>query len=235
MKHIETKQFNYVHDNEKTWSVQDQPYNKLYEYGVRGMTDTELLAVLLQSAPHATILARTLYSEANNNLSNLSNLSASHLTNIKGLTPRKAAMLIAAFEIGRRTQGSAQEKHQIKSSQTVCDLMKPKIGSLQHEEFWLITMNRSNRVIDTHKISQGGMTGTVIDTRIILKKCLDDAATTMIVCHNHPSGNSQPSEADIKITEKLRKAAELLEITLLDHVIVTEGGYFSLADEGMLK
>lgn len=234
MKQIKNEQFNYVHNQQSTWCVQDQPSTKLYEKGVTSLTDTDLIAVLLGGVPNAAILARTLYAEAGNNLFTLATFSLSNLTNFKGLTERKASALVAAFELGRRTQNESNDKLPIKNSETVYNLLKPTIADLQHEEFWLITLNRAHRVIGRYKISQGGLSGTVIDTRIILKKSLDDLACSIIVSHNHPSGNTQPSEADIKITKKLKDAAEILEIKLLDHVIVTKDSYFSLADEGLI-
>ena len=126
------------------------------------------------------------------------------------------------------------EKIPIKSSETVFRLFFPLLGELDHEEFWLLMLNRANRVLGRYKVSQGGLSGTVIDTRIILKKALDVLASSMVVCHNHPSGNNQPSDADVRITEKLKKAAGMLEIKLLDHVIIAGKSYFSFADEGLV-
>jgi len=139
------------------------------------------------------------------------------------------------MELGRRRSGTQQvEKTSIKSSETVFNLFHPLLSDLEHEEFWLLMLNRANRVIGRFKVSQGGLSGTVIDTRIILKKALDNLASSIIVCHNHPSGNLQPSDADVKITEKLKKAAEILEIKLLDHIIIANKSYFSFADEGLI-
>jgi len=142
---------------------------------------------------------------------------------------------MAAMELGRRRSGTPHlEKISIKSSESVFNLFHPLLGDLEHEEFWLLMLNRANRVIGRFKVSQGGLSGTVIDTRIILKKALDNLASSIIVCHNHPSGNNQPSDADVKITEKLKKAAGILEIKLLDHVIIADKAYFSFADEGLI-
>ena len=149
--------------------------------------------------------------------------------------PAKAITLLAALEIGRRRSGMHQvEKVPVKSSDTVFNLFHPLLGDLDHEEFWLLMLNRANRVLGKYKVSQGGLSGTVIDTRIILKKALNNLASSIIVCHNHPSGNIQPSDADVKITGKLKKAAEMLEIKLLDHVIIADKSYFSFADEGLI-
>lgn len=234
MKQTDSKTINYKHDTDSTWCVQDQPSAKLSNMGTQGMTDTELIAVLLQGMPHATILARTLFKKANNDLPTLATFNLNRLVNIDGLTPKKAATLVAAFALGRRSQAAPKDKIPVRSSQTVYDLFRPTMADLQHEEFWLITMNRANRILGKHKISQGGLSGTVIDTRIILKKSLDDLAASIIVCHNHPSGNIQPSDADINITKKLKSAAEVMEIQTLDHVIVANGGYYSFADEGLI-
>jgi DNA repair protein RadC len=142
---------------------------------------------------------------------------------------------MAAMELGRRRSGTHHmEKVTIKSSESVFSLFHPLLGDLEHEEFWLLMLNRANRVIGRFKVSQGGLSGTVIDTRIILKKALDNLASSIIVCHNHPSGNNQPSDADVKITEKLKKAAGILEIKLLDHIIIADKSYFSFADEGLI-
>ena len=234
MKQTDSKKINYKHDTDSTWCVQDQPSTKLTTMGTQGMTDTELIAVLLQGMPHATIRARTLYEKANNDLATLATFNLSRLINIDGLTPKKAATLVAAFALGRRAQAAPQDKIPVKSSETIYNLFKPTLADLQHEEFWLITLNRANRILDRHKISQGGLSGTVIDTRIILKKSLDDLASSIIVLHNHPSGNTQPSDADVKITNKLKIAAETMEIKILDHVIIANNGYFSFAAEGLV-
>jgi DNA repair protein RadC len=233
-KQIDSKQINYKHHIDKTWCVEDQPANKLVNMGANSLTDTELVAILLNGTPNASEVARTLYHKAENNLSTLSHFSVEQLVNVEGIGSKKAAVINAAFELGRRNVNNSKPHDQIKSSQSVNDLMAPLIADIQHEEFWLLCLNRTNKVIGRYKISQGGLSGTVIDTRIILKKSIDVLASSIIVCHNHPSGNKQPSEADIKITDKLKKAAETLEIKLLDHVIVTTEGHFSFADEGLL-
>jgi DNA repair protein RadC len=173
---------------------------------------------------------------AGNSLHQLGRQGIEELVRIKGVGTAKAITLIAAMELGRRRASlHSAEKIPVKSSETVYQLFHPIIGDLEHEEFWLLMLNRANRVLGRYKVSQGGLSGTVIDTRIILKKALDNLASSIIVCHNHPSGNNQPSEADLKITEKLKKAAEMLEIKLLDHVIIADKSYFSFADEGLIS
>jgi DNA repair protein RadC len=226
----------YDPNNEKTWAVNDLPQEKLQHMGMDTLSDTDLLACLLTGASNPVTTARTLYSEAKNDLNNLATFSMVDLQKIEGIGFGKATLIRCAFELGKRKQLTPQTpKMSIKSSETVSNLMQPLLGDLQHEEFWLLTLNRANKIIDKYKISQGGLSGTVIDTRIILKKALDDLASSIIVVHNHPSGNNQPSDADIKITEKLNKAAKHLEIKLLDHIIVGQkDSYFSFADDGLI-
>ncbi len=221
-----------------TWAVEERPREKVMANGVQYLSDSELLAILLGSGTKnvtAVELARQVLKGAGNNLHNLGRQGLSELVRIKGIGPAKAITLLAALELGRRRAGMTHpEKIPIKSSETVFSIFHPLMGDLEHEEFWLLMLNRANRVLGRHKVSQGGLSGTVIDTRIILKKALDNLASSIIVCHNHPSGNKQPSDADVKITEKLKKAAEILEIKLLDHVIIADKSYFSFADEGLL-
>ena len=220
------------------WAVEERPREKGLANGVQQLSDTELIAILLRSGTRnmtAVELARQLLSQVDHNLQELGKLAVHDLLKQKGIGPAKAISLLAALELGRRRGGIQQiDKTPVKSSRTVFHLFHPLLGDLEHEEFWLLMLNRANRVLGRFKVSQGGLSGTVIDTRIILKKALDNLASSIIVCHNHPSGNTQPSDADIKITEKLKKAAEMLEIKLLDHVIIADTSYFSFADEGLV-
>ncbi len=222
----------------KTWAVEDRPREKGLANGIQYLTDTELLAILLGSGTkYMTVveLARLMLKRAGNNLHDLGRQTVGDLVKIKGVGPAKAISVLAAMELGRRRNGTHQpEKTPVKSSETVYNLFQPILGDLEHEEFWLLMLNRANRVLSKFKVSQGGLSGTVIDTRIILKKALDNLASSIIVCHNHPSGNNKPSDADVKITEKLKKASEMLEIKMLDHVIIADKSYFSFADEGLI-
>jgi len=221
-----------------TWAVEERPREKVMANGVQYLSDAELLAILLGSGTKnmdAVELARLILKGAGNTLQQLGRQGISELVRIKGVGPAKAVTLLAALELGRRRAGlQYPEKIPVKSSETVFNLFHPLMGDLEYEEFWLLMLNRANRVLGRYKVSQGGLSGTVIDTRIILKKALDNLASSIIVCHNHPSGNKQPSDADVKITEKLKKAAEMLEIKLLDHVIIADKSYFSFADEGLV-
>lgn len=222
----------------RTWAVGERPREKVMNKGIRSVSDAELLAILLGSGTRqqsAVELAREILADSNNNLRELGRKSVNDLLRIRGVGPAKALSILAAAELGRRRAGlESNTRIPVKSSETVFSIFHPLMGDLEHEEFWLLMLNRANRVSGKYKISQGGLSGTVIDTRIILKKALDQLASSIIVCHNHPSGNRQPSEADIKITEKLLKAAEMLEIKLLDHVIIADKSYFSFADEGLV-
>ena len=221
------------------WAVEERPREKGLANGVQQLSDTELIAILLRSGTRnmtAVELARQLLSQVDHNLQELGKLAVHDLLKQKGIGPAKAISLLAALELGRRRGGIQQiDKTPVKSSRTVFHLFHPLLGDLEHEEFWLLMLNRANRVLGRFKVSQGGLSGTVIDTRFILKKALDNLASSIIVCHNHPSGNTQPSDADVKITDKLKKASEMLEIKLLDHVIIADKSYFSFADEGLIQ
>ncbi|MEN8227541.1 MAG: DNA repair protein RadC [Bacteroidota bacterium] len=223
----------------KSWAVEERPREKVMANGVQYLSDTELLAILLGSGMKnmtAVELARHILQRAENNLHELGRQTLGDLLKVKGVGPAKAISVLAAMELGRRRAGMHHtEKIPVKSSETIFNLFHPLLGDLEHEEFWLLMLNRANRILGRFKVSQGGLSGTVIDTRIILKKALDNLASSIIVCHNHPSGNNQPSDADVKITEKLKKAAEMLEIKLLDHVIIADKSYFSFADEGLMN
>jgi DNA repair protein RadC len=222
-----------------TWAVEERPREKVLANGVQYLSDVELLAILIGSGTRqmtAVELARKILSDAGNNLQTLGRMGIEELVRIKGVGPAKAITILSALELGRRRSGmQPSEKTPVKSSETVYRLFFPRLGDLEHEEFWLLMLNRANRVLGRYKVSQGGLSGTVIDTRIILKKALDNLASSIIICHNHPSGNKQPSDSDVKITEKLKKAAEMLEIKLLDHVIIADKSYFSFADEGLIN
>jgi len=228
----------YQSRNLKSWAVEERPREKVMANGIQYLSDTELLAILVGSGTRnmtAVELARNILQKVGNNLNELGRQSVGDLLKIRGVGPAKAISVLAAMELGRRRAGiQHSDKIPVKSSETVFSLFHPLLGDLDHEEFWLLMLNRANRVLGRFKVSQGGLSGTVIDTRIILKKALDNLASSIIVCHNHPSGNNQPSDADVKITEKLKKAAEMLEIKLLDHVIIADKSYFSFADEGLI-
>jgi DNA repair protein RadC len=183
----------------------------------------------------AVSLCKRIFASVNNNLSELGRLSITQLMEFKGIGEAKAITIVAALELGRRRRGEeALEKKKITSSKSVFELMQPIIGELEHEEFWIIFLNNSNKVIDKKQLSKGGITGTLVDVRLVLKNALEVGATGLILAHNHPSGTLKPSEADKSLTNKLKMASESLDIKVLDHLIVTEKAYFSFADEGLI-
>ncbi len=222
----------------KAWAVEDRPREKLISRGLSALTDAELIAILISSGnsrESAVELSRRIMDSIHHNLNELGKLNCDELKKFRGIGQAKAITLIAAMELGRRrNQSEALDNGQIKGSRDAADYLRPEIGDLAYEEFWVLFLNRQNKVIDKRKLSQGGMTGTVIDVRMVLKLALEKHATSMILCHNHPSGNLDPSEADKKITRQLKEAAALMEIPVIDHLIVTQAGYFSFADEGLL-
>lgn len=222
----------------KSWALEDRPREKMMQKGISALSDTELIAVLLGNGhknQSAIDLARALLMEANQNLHNLAQKDLNDLMKMRGIGPAKAISILAAIELGRRrTQQQLDEVLTISSSNDVASYFISKLGDLPHEEFWVLYLNRANRVIFTQRLSQGGIAGTVIDIRILMKEALSRLASSMIVCHNHPSGNLKPSTQDISITMKIRDASKLIDVPLLDHLVVSNAGFYSFADEGIL-
>ncbi len=222
----------------KAWAEEDRPREKLMVKGRHSLSDAELIAILLGSGSReesAVDLSRRMLSAMDNNLYELGKKSISELCKFKGIGPAKAITIAAAMELGRRRQmGQPIEKRQIKSSKDAFIELAPLVMDLPHEEFWILMMNRANRVIAKEQISTGGVAGTVVDAKIIFSKALTHLACGIILCHNHPSGNLKPSRADIEITKKLKLAGDALEVKVLDHLIIAEKGYFSFADEGKM-
>ena len=224
--------------NIKSWAEEDRPREKLLKHGVRNLTDSELLALIIGSGTReisAVELSRIILSESANNFDTLSKKTVRELMKIKGVGEAKAISIVAALEIGRRRKEAEPEQKQVvKSSKDAYNAFYAALTDLQHEEFWVAFMNRSNKIIEKMRISQGGVSGTVIDNRIIMKSALELLATSIILCHNHPSGNIQPSKQDREITFKLKEAASLFDINVLDHIIIGAEQYLSFADEGMI-
>jgi DNA repair protein RadC len=222
----------------KSWAEDDRPREKLILKGKTALSDAELIAILLGSGSRnesAVDLAKRILSSIDNNLNKLGKLSVSDLQKFKGIGEAKAISIITALELGRRRRlEEAMVVPKITSSKSVFELMQPLIGELQHEEFWIVYLNNSNKVLLKEQSSKGGLTGTLVDVRLVFKKALDLFATAIILCHNHPSGKLQPSQADKSITEKLKRAGETLDIKVLDHLIITENAYFSFADESLI-
>jgi DNA repair protein RadC len=222
----------------KNWSQDDQPREKLRDKGKTSLSDAELVAILIGSGNRdesAVDLSKRILASVDNNLNALGKLSLKQLMVFKGIGEAKAITIAAALELGRRRGGEEfVQKAKISSSQSVFQIMQPILGELPHEEFWILYLNNSNKVIQKNQLSKGGITGTLVDTRLVLKNALEVGATGLILIHNHPSGTLKPSEADKQITRKLKQAGESLDIKVLDHVIITEKAYFSFADESLL-
>lgn len=222
----------------KNWALDDRPREKLLLNGKRTLSDSELLAIIMGSGSKnesAVDLSKRVLQSVSNNWHNLSRLSVKDLCKFKGIGIAKAVSIIAAMEIGRRREIQAhEEKPKITSSVDAFSILKSLIGDLQVEEFWVLYLNQANLVIHKEKISKGGISQTAVDIRVILKIALEEMATGIILAHNHPSGNLRPSKSDYMITEKIKKAAEVLDLNVLDHLIVTQKSYFSFADEGEL-
>lgn len=222
----------------KNWSEDDRPREKLLNKGKDALSDAELVAILIGSGSRnesAVDLCKRILASANNNLTALGKLSIKQLMDFKGIGEAKAITIVAALELGRRRRGEeALQQKKIDSSLSVFELMQPIIGELPHEEFWIVYLNNSNKVIHKNQLSKGGITGTLVDIRLVMKTAIEVGATGLILAHNHPSGTLKPSDADKQITKKIKTASESLDIKVIDHIIVTEKAYFSFADEGIL-
>ena len=222
----------------KNWSEDDRPREKLLSKGRSALSDAELIAILIGSGNReesAVGLSKRILALVENNLSELGKVSIQDLMKFKGIGEAKAISIAAALELGRRRSGGeALSRKHISSSASIFEMMHPILGDLSHEEFWVIYSNNSNKVLDKLQLSKGGMTGTLVDTRIALKRALEVNAVAIALVHNHPSGNLKPSAADKQVTQKLIAAAKSLDLRVIDHIIVAENGYFSFADEDIL-
>lgn len=222
----------------KNWADDDKPREKLVQKGRSILSDAELIAILIGSGSKnesAVELSKKILASVNNNLNELGRLSIKQLMQFKGIGEAKAVTIAAALEIGRRRRGEDAKKiTKITSSQSAFDLLQPLMGELPHEEFWIVYLNNSNKVIHTAQLSKGGITGTLVDVRLVLKRALELGAVALILAHNHPSGTLMPSGADKQITRKLQIASEAMDIKVLDHLIITQKDYYSFADEKML-
>ncbi len=222
----------------KEWAIDDRPREKLRMRGPQSLSDSELLAILIMNGTRqktALDLAKEVLQLGKNNLPELGKLTVRDLMKIKGIGEAKAISIVAALEIGRRRQAHAsRQKETISSSADVAAYLQILFKDFQHEVFAVLFLNRSNKINHFQIISEGGITGTVADPRIILKRALEENAVSLILCHNHPSGSLKPSRADEELTQKIKEAARFFDIKVLDHLIVSEDGYFSFADEGIL-
>lgn len=222
----------------RQWALDDRPREKLRSKGAENLSDSELLAILINHGTReksAVDLAKEVLLLGKNSLTGLGKLSVKDLTRIKGIGEAKAITIAAALEIGRRRQASVfLEKPIVKYSSEIAQYLQALLKDHHHEVFVVVFLNRANRINHYEIISEGGITGTVADPRIILKKALDEDAVSIILCHNHPSGNLLPSRADEELTRKIKEASGYFDIKVLDHIIVSEEGYYSFADEGIL-
>lgn len=218
------------------WSLEDRPREKLMLKGKEALSNAELIAILIGSGSRnesAVDLSKRILLSAEN-LNALGKMSKLQLTKFKGIGEAKAITIMAALELGRRRRlEDASKLGKITSSKIVFKMMQPIIGELSHEEFWVLFLNNSNKVISKSQLSKGGITGTIVDVRLVFKLALESGATSLILCHNHPSGNLQPSDADKQITNKLKVAGDSLDVKILDHLIITETKYYSFVDEGI--
>ena len=222
----------------KQWSKDDRPREKLLSGTAENLSNSELLAILIQNGSRkssALDLGKEVLKLARDNLGELGKLSARELMKIDGIGMAKAVMIMAALELGRRRQAMPPlGKTVVSGSMDIAHFLQARLRDLRHEVFGVLFLNRANKINHFEIVSEGGITGTVADPRIILRKALETDAVSLILCHNHPSGSLKPSRADEVLTEKIKEAASYLDIRVLDHIIVSEDGYYSFADEGLL-
>lgn len=222
----------------KDWAWEDRPREKLRDKGRSTLTDAELIAILIGSgnkSESAVELSKRLLSDHRNDLNRISRMTMKKLTGYRGIGEAKAISIIAALELGRRRKKERFDpKQKITASSVAFELIKADFFDLSHEEFWLICLNRANKPISRIMISRGGVSGTVADIKLIFKNALEQLASSIIVCHNHPSGNLEPSKQDKALTAKIKEAGRVMDIPLLDHLIISDHNYYSFADNGLL-
>lgn len=221
----------------KEWNADDRPREKMLAKGIGALSDAELLAILISTgtkSQSALDLARAVLSSADNNLHLLGKRTISDLIKIGGIGEAKAVTIMAALELGRRRSNADLERTEVRTYTDVSKIMQPIIGDLPHEEFWVMFLNRSNRVIDKVLISSGGVSGTTVDVRIIMKKAIEKLASSLILVHNHPSGNLTPSAEDKNLTKRIADAAKFFGINVVDHVIIADKSVYSFAESGLL-
>jgi DNA repair protein RadC len=222
----------------KNWAEDDKPREKLAAKGKEALSNAELIAILLGNGTRnksAVDLARDILKLADNDLNKLAKLSIADLSKIDGIGPAKAITIISAIELGsRRKTTKITNDEFVRSSSDAFQYFGPMLQDKEYEEFWVLLLNRNNKIIKPYRVSEGGVSGTVADPKRIFKAALEGNATQLVLCHNHPSGNRQPSAADIKLTERLVYSGKQIDIEVVDHIIVTQGGYYSFADEGKI-
>ena len=222
----------------KNWSPAERPREKLLQAGASVLSEAELIALLIRNGNReksAVELARCLLKDFNHDLQELARADFSSISRQKGIGQVKAISLLAAMELGRRIRlSSARKVPKVAGSKDAVQLLQPVLSDLDHEEFWVMLLNRANALIDMKPISKGGISGTVADPKLIFREALQGKASGIIVSHNHPSQNPMPSESDIQLTRKLREGGRLLDIAVLDHIIIAGTSFYSFADEGTL-
>jgi len=222
----------------KAWAEEDRPREKLSNQGRRSLSDAEIIAILIGSGNRtesAVELSKRILYTCENDLNKLARLNVSELSRFKGIGEAKAISIIAALELGRRRKETiSADRVQVSTSIDVYEAIVSRFKDLNHEEFWIIVLNRANKITSSHLVSKGGQAGTIADPKIIFNMALENHAASLILAHNHPSGNLKPSQADLELTQKLRSAGKILDIPVLDHLIITDQGFLSFADEGIL-
>jgi DNA repair protein RadC len=222
----------------KEWDDADRPREKLLAKGKQALSDAELIAILLGSGSRnesAVGLAKRVLLSVENNLVEISKLSIAELLKFKGIGEAKAISIVAAMELGRRRRGAeVMERKKIGSSKDVFEIFQADVADSQYEEFWILLLNRANKIMKKVKISDGGVSGTVADPKRIFRAAMDSMASAIILCHNHPSGNITPSNADIALTKKIVNGASYFDMAVLDHIIIGDGNFFSFADNGRM-
>ena len=227
-----------IHISIKNWAEDDKPREKLVAKGKPALSDAELIAILIGSGSRnetAVQLSQRILAENKNNLHELAKLSINDLKKYKGIGEAKAIAIVAALELGRRRKDIEVFKREfVRSSKDAYTHIAGKLSDLPHEEFWILLLNRSNKIIKTEFIGRGGVSGTVADVRIILKSAVEHLASSIVLAHNHPSGNLEPSKEDINLTNKVKQAAALFDVNVVDHIIVADASYYSFADGALL-
>lgn len=222
----------------KDWAIDDRPREKLLSKSPIALSDSELLAILINTGDvgkSAVEIGKEILELGKNNLIRLGRLTPKDLMKVKGIGQAKAVRIAAALELGRRRQtGSHMEKTAVKGSRDIGSYLQVMLKDYSHEVFGVVYLNRAHKINHFEIISRGGITGTIADPRVILKRALEENATSLVLCHNHPSGNVKPSQADLDLTEKIKMAACYFDIKILDHIIVSDEGYYSFADKGLI-
>ena len=222
-----------------SWSVDDRPREKLLQKGRDALSDAELLAILISTGTKertAVDIAKELLQSVGNDLNLLGELTLNQLSKPRGMGPAKAVTIAAALELGRRRKAAEKPKQdKIGSSKDAYEYLYPYLADLPNEVFYVLLMRRNNSIKQAVRISEGGVAGTMVDPKMVFRKAIEEACSSIIICHNHPSGNLQPSQSDIELTKKLIRGGRELDISVLDHLIFTNDGYYSFADEGMMS